>query len=176
MGEKYNSVTLARASIALALCISFLILFRGTISIISAFFIPAIIAGFSFNMKKLYFTFIYLGLTLVTLLFFTTQIVFVTSYIFLSVAIRMFLLDENLKVKVSLSNSIIYIILVIIILFLGVWFTEIFLQIPLHIMMLRVSGENYFKYFVILLIESIFIFIFNVLILNSLKFISKLKS
>ena len=88
----------------------------------------------------------------------------------------MFLLDENLKVKVSLSNSIIYIILVIIILFLGVWFTEIFLQIPLHIMMLRVSGENYFKYFVILLIESIFIFIFNVLILNSLKFISKLKS
>ena len=176
MRENYDSATMARAAIALALCISSLILFRGTISIVSAFFIPAIIAGFSFNVKNLYFSFIYIGLILITLLFFTTQIVFVTAYIFLSIAIRMFLLDEYLKVKASLPNSIIYVILVIIILFLGLWCTEFFLQIPIHTMMLRLSGGNYFKYFGILLIESIFIFIFNILILNSLKFISKLKS
>lgn len=172
MGEKFDSVTLARASIALALCISALILFRGTISIFSAFFIPAIIAGFSINVKKVFFPVTYLGLILITFFFFTTQIVFVTAYIFLSVAIRRFLLDEYLKVKIYLSNSIIYVILVIIILFSGLWFTEFFLQIPLHTMMLRLSGGNWFKYLVILLSESILIFVLNVIILQNIQFMS----
>lgn len=174
MRDKFDSATLARASIALALCISSLVLFRGTISIFSALFIPAITAGFSINMKKSFFLITYLGLILITLFFFTTQIVFVTAYIFLSVAIRKFLLDEYLKVKIYLSNSIIYVILVIIILFSGLWFTEIFLQIPLHTMMLRLSGGNWFKYLAILLSESILIFVLNVIILKNIQFMSKL--
>jgi len=71
--------TLTMSAFGLALSVLSLILFRGPISIVSNFLIPAIIVLFSGNKPEGY-GLTSIGLFVVTLLFFPTQIIFVAGY------------------------------------------------------------------------------------------------
>lgn len=168
-----NIKILTMSAFALALSVLSLLLFRGPVSIVSTFLIPAIIVLFSRGELKSYFL-VSAGLFITTLLFFPTQIIFVATYILLSILINIFFITSDLKVKTSPIGVLGYILIVSLVLFVGIRLTELVFLVPLHTMMLRISGNNMLVYSGILFLEGIFVSIFNIGILR--MFISRIKS
>lgn len=164
---------LTRSAIALALCMVSLLLFRGATSIVSTFIIPVVIVIFSKRKESASFIYISAGLLMMTALFFQTQIIFVIGYLLLSLVLKNFFLDSTMKMKVSLSGIVKYLISVIVVLFIGIQLSQIIFLIPLHDMMLRISGNNPLGYLGILLLEGIVIILIHLLILKA--FTSRVK-
>lgn len=164
---KEQTYVLTRSTIALALSVVSLLLFRGPVSIVSTFIIPVVIVLFSKRKELTSFIYIATGLLMMTVLFFQTQIVFVIGYLLLSITLKHFFLDSDRKVKLSFSGILQYLLTVIIILFIGIQLTQMIFLIPLHDMMLRLSGNDPLRYFSILLVEGIAITLFNLLILKA---------
>ncbi|WP_422485874.1 hypothetical protein [Gudongella sp. DL1XJH-153] len=160
-----NIKTLTMSAFALALSVFSLLLFRGPISIASTFLIPVIIVLFSRGQLKSYLL-VYAGLFTTTLLFFPTQIIFVATYMLLSALLKVFFITSTFKVNISLLGVIGYILIVSLVLFVGIRLTELVFLVPLHTMMLRISGNNFLSYSLILVIEGIFVSIFNIGILR----------
>ncbi|SHF24902.1 hypothetical protein [Alkalibacter saccharofermentans] len=171
LSDQINVLT--RSAFALALSVVSLLLFRGSISIVSTFIIPVVIVLFSKRNELLSFTYIAISLLMVTVLFFQTQIIFVIGYLLLSVLLKHFLMDSAVKVKISFSGILKYLIAVIVILFIGIQLTQIIFLIPLHDMMLRLSNNLPYRYFGILLVEGIIITLVNLLLLKAIT--SRLK-
>ena len=164
---------LSTASIALALSVVSLFLFRGVTSILSTFMIPAIIVLFSKKDDLTVFAYTAFGLITVTVLFFQTQIIFVTGYLFLSLALKHYFMESEMKLKISLSGVVKYLLIVVAVLFVGIQLTQIIFLIPLHDMMLRMSNADPLRYLGILLLEGVAITLFNLLILKA--FTSRIK-
>lgn len=164
---------LTMAAFTLALSSVSILLFRGPISILSAFLIPAIIVLFSRGDGIAYYILIFMGLLLTSLIFFQTQLIFASGYVFLAVGLRLFLVDSNRNLKLSLSKLFLYLVSVILILFSGLWFTEKLFLVPLHTMMLKLSGGQFHVYLGILLIESVLVISCHILVLK--VFLKKLK-
>ncbi len=163
--EQTNVLT--RSAMALALSVVSLLLFRGPVSIVSMFIIPVVIVLFSKRKELTSFIYIATGLLMMTVLFFQTQIVFVIGYLLLSITLKYFFLDSHRKVKLSFSGILKYLLTVMITLFIGIQLTQMIFLIPLHDMMLRLSGNDPMRYFSILLVEGIAITLFNLLILRA---------
>lgn len=159
---------LTRSAIALALSVVSLLLFRGAISIVSTFIIPVVIVLFSRRNELYSFVYIAAGLLMMTVLFFQTQIIFVIGYLLLSIVLKHFLMDSALMVKLSFSGILKYLLAVIIILFMGIQLTQMIFLIPLHDMMLRLSNNQPYRYFGILLVEGIAITLVNLLLLKAI--------
>jgi|GEM_PF-1138911 len=164
---------LTRSAIALALCVVSLLLFRGAISIVSTFIIPAVIVLFSKRREITSFIYVSTGLLMMTVLFFQTQIVFVIGYLLLSIVLKHYFTDSAMNMRISLLGIVKYLLSVILVLFIGIQLTQIIFLIPLHDMMLRLSGDDPIRYFLILLVEGIAVTLINLLILKA--FISRIK-
>lgn len=151
--------TITRASFTLALSAVCIMMFRGPISIVSTFLIPPIIVLFSNRYISLYYILTFMGLVLMTMIFFPTQLVFVFTYILLALVL------DNITKKggkyPSFNKIITYISLTIITLFIGIRLTQLIYMIPLHTMMLRISRGNFFFYFAILFVEAFIVSMFN---------------
>ncbi len=167
---------LTRSAIALALCVVSLLLFRGPTSIVSTFIIPAVIVLFSSGRERSSFLYIATGLLIMTGLFFQTQIIFVLGYLLLSIALKRFLLDSEMKVRISPFGILKYLLSVILVLFVGIQLTQILFLIPLHDMMLRLSNHQPVRYFAILLLEGGVITVLNLLILKAFAARIRIKS
>jgi len=152
--------TLTMSAFGLALSVLSLLLFRGPISIVSTFLVPAIIVLFSGNKNRGY-VLTSMSLLTVTLLFFPTQTIFVIGYILLGLFLKLLAFDSNLRVKLINLNFILYVIITALVLFLGIRLTELIFLVPLHTMMLRISGNTPLLYVGILIVEGILISIFN---------------
>jgi hypothetical protein len=148
------------SAFGLALSVLSLLLFRGPISIVSTFLVPAIIVLFSGN-KNGGYVLTSMSLLTVTLLFFPTQTIFVIGYILLGLFLKLLAFDSNLRVKLINLNFILYVIITALVLFLGIRLTELIFLVPLHTMMLRISGNTPLLYVGILIVEGILISIFN---------------
>lgn len=159
--------TITRASFTLALSAVCIMMFRGPISIVSTFLIPPIIVLFSNRYISLYYILTFMGLVLMTMIFFPTQLVFVFTYILLALVL------DNITKKggkyPSFNKIITYISLTIITLFIGIRLTQLIYMIPLHTMMLRISRNNFFFYFAILFVEGLIVSMFNFGILKVLR-------
>ena len=164
---------LTMAAFTLALSSVSIFLFRGPLNILSAFLIPAIIVLFSRGYGISYYILIFIGLLLTSALFFQTQLIFTAGYAFLAVGLRLFLVDQNMNLKLRISKILLYMGSVILILFSGLWLTEKLFLIPLHTMMLKISGGQIPVYLGILLIESVLVTLCHILVLN--VFLEKLK-
>ncbi|MCR3956934.1 MAG: hypothetical protein NUK57_11615 [Gudongella sp.] len=160
--------TLTMSAFGLALSVLSLLLFRGPISIVSTFLIPAIIVLFSGN-KNGGYVLTSMGLLTVTLLFFPTQIIFVFGYIILGHFLKLLIIDSNQRVKLITLNFILYVIITTLVLFLGIRLTELIFLVPLHTMMLRISGSNPLLYLGILFFEGLLVSIFNFALLRLLN-------
>lgn len=158
---------LTRASLALAISIVCLILFRGPISIVSTFLLPPIIVLFESGKALLYYLLTSMGLFITTLIFFPTQLIFVLTYLILALALMM--LRKKRDRKISPFNTLLYLFLTIIALFVGIRLTQLIYMIPLHTMMLRISNNNPLFYFLIILMEAVLVCVFNFGILKLFK-------
>ncbi len=167
-----NTNVLTMSAIALALSVVSLLLFRGPISILSAFIIPAVLVLFTSGERKT-FPFTAIGLIIMTGLFFQTQIVFVPGYLFLALFLRRFFMDSEREMKVSLAGVLLYIATVMLILWIGIQLTQMIFLIPLQDMMLRLSGHDPLRYAGILFAEGAAITLFNLLLLKA--FLSRIK-
>lgn len=151
--------TITGASFTLALSAVCIMMFRGPISIVSTFLIPPIIVLFSNRYISLYHILTSMGLVLMTMIFFPTQLVFVFTYILLALVL------DNITKKGGrfppFNKIIIYISLTITTLFIGIRLTQLIYMIPLHTMMLRISRNNFFFYFAILFVEGLIVSMFN---------------
>jgi len=161
------------AAFTMALSSVSLLLFRGPISILSAFLIPVIIVLFSRGYGRSYYILIFIGLLLVSALFFQTQLIFTAGYGLLAVGLRVFFLDRDMFLKLGISKMLLYLGSVVLILFSGLWLTEKLFLVPLHTMMLKISGGQIHVYLGILLIESVLVTSCHILVLNG--FLKRLK-
>jgi len=166
--RRQQTEVLAYAGIALALSVVSLMIFRGPVSIVSTFIVPAVVAIFARKKLFPYYLLTSMGLLIMTFVFFITQIIFVIGYILLSIALKILFIDSEINIKVGWQGFLIYTLLVIVVLFMGIQLTQTVLSIPLHDMMLRMSNHRYSIYFAILLLESIAITLINFLIIKVL--------
>ncbi len=160
-----NIKILTMSAFALALSVLSLLLFRGPVSIVSTFLIPAIIVLFSRGELKSYLL-VSVGLFIIALMFFPTQIIFVATYMLLSALLNVLFITSDFKVKTNPLGVLGYILIVSLVLFVGIRLTELVFLVPLHTMMLRISGNNMLFYAGILFLEGIFVSIFNIGILR----------
>ncbi len=158
--------TLTASAFALALSIINLMLFRGTISILAACFVPAIIVIFSKGQKMNYYLYVSVGLFLVAPMFFQTQIVFVAGYVVLALGMRLLLIDRDLNLRRGLVSSAGYVLLVAVILWMGMILTEYLFLIPLNSMMIRLSKGSNVLYMGILLLEGLLVFLVNMAVMT----------
>ena len=152
--------TLTMSAFGLALSVLSLLLFRGPISIFSTFLIPAIIVLFSGNKNGGYML-TSIGLFVVTLLFFPTQLIFVSGYVVLGLFLNLLAVSSSLQVKFNPIKFIIYTIITSLVLFAGIRLTELIFLVPLHALMVGISGGSPLAYAGILLLEGLLISIFN---------------
>ena len=157
--------TLTMSAFGLALSVLSLILFRGPVSIASTFLIPAIIVLFSANKLEGY-ALTSIGLLSVTLIFFPTQLVFVSSYVVLGLLLKLLAVSSKLKVKFNPIKFIIYTTITSLVLFAGIRLTELIFLVPLHRMMVGISGGNPLVYAGILLFEGLLVATCNFSILK----------
>lgn len=160
--------TLTMSAFGLALSVLSLILFRGPISIVSTFLIPAIIVLFSGNKPEGY-GLTSIGLFVVTLLFFPTQIIFVAGYLILGLFLKLLAVSSSLKVRFKPIGFILYTTITSLVLFAGIRLTELIFLVPLHSMMVGISGGSPLSYAGILLLEGLLISFFNFGILKLFK-------
>jgi hypothetical protein len=102
-----------------------------------------------------------IGLFVVTLLFFPTQLIFVSGYVVLGLFLNLLAVSSSLKVKFNPIKLIIYTSITSLVLFAGIRLTELIFLVPLHGMMVGISGGNPLAYAGILLLEGLLISIFN---------------
>jgi len=164
---------LTMAAFTLALSSVSILLFRGPISILSAFLIPALIVLFSRGYGISYYMLILTGLLLTSAMFFQTQLIFAVGYGFLALGLRLFLVDRDMILKLGISKILLYLGSVLMILFSGLYLTEKLFLVPLHTMMLMISGGQIHVYIGILLIESLLVTSCHILVLN--VFLKRLK-
>ena len=158
--------SLTSAALALAVSTVCLLIFRGPVSIVAALIIPAVIVLFACQNKPLYSGLLSIGLLVVTLLFFQTQLLFVAGYLCLALALNNLLISADMKVRLHPLPVMLYLLVTVIILYGGIRLTEHLFLVPLHQMMLRLSGHNPLRYAAIIFAESLFICAFNVVILK----------
>lgn len=166
--RRWQTEALASAAIALALSVVCLIIFRGKVSIISTFIVPAVIAAFSRKYGLFYYFLTSAGLLMMTFLFFNTQIIFVLGYIMLSIGLKKFMINSEMKVKFRWPYFLAYTTLVMAALFIGIQLTQAIFSIPLHDMMMRISNYRYSRYFFVLLLEGVAVSIINFMIVKLL--------
>lgn len=148
-----NNIPQASLTIALSLVIA--LIFRGTTSIFAAMIIPIILLLFMYSFRVIDYLFVSFVLILLTLIFITTQVVFIVIYTILGFSLRL-LIKRDKQINIFLKIFIYYFI-VIGSLFLGILLTEMVFSIPLHSFMLKISKNSALIYFLILSIESIII-------------------
>ena len=172
-----KSQSIVLSAMALALSLLSLLLFRGTLSLLSMIFIPATLAVFLARQKISYFLLTGLALQLLTLALFTTQSVFVFLYFMLAFVLRTYRAYASTSasaVKSKPSSTlrlqrlfiILYPVIVSLIIFTGIKLTDLVFMTPLHQVMLRLSRDNTGIYLIILLVEALIISTAHLLLLK----------
>ena len=168
MSMNWHSGTrnMTAAALALAVATVMLLIFRGPVSIVSAPVIPAVIVLATRKSRPAHTILLAAGLLTVTLVFFQTQLLFVTGYLCLALALKLLLMPANMKVRLRPLPVLLFLLITGIVLFAGIWLTERLFLVPLHQMMLRLAGHNPLRYAAIILAESLLICTINVTLLK----------
>lgn len=145
-----NNRTIARPALGLAICVICLLIFRGMASLLGAIFIPPVLAVFTYRSSKTILLGVIISLTIISILFFTTQTIFVIIYILLALNIRAFFPQMN-KRKYFFP---LYIAATMISIYTGIRLTQLMFMVPIHTMMVRLSSGNIFIYMLIITIEG----------------------
>ncbi len=103
-----------------------------------------------------------------TFLFFQAQTFFVIAYLLLSFGLRLLLVSSDMKVIFKPFRVIIFVLLATAVLYIGIRLTQWVFLVPLHRMMLSLSGYNDLRYFAMLLAEGTLVFVLNAVILKTL--------
>ena len=167
-----NSILVARSALSMAMSLMSLLIFRGTVSILSAFLIPAIIVVFAGNFGLPYYILTTGGLLLTTFLLFPTQILFVMGYALLALFLKPLFLKEE-RLRTNFPRVLIYAATASFVVFIGIYLTELIFLVPLHSMMIRLSGGRPLIYVLIIGAEGGLIALSNILLLK--VFVSRLK-
>lgn len=158
-----RKITIAALSIAVSLVT--VSMFRNTSSILSAIIIPIVFSVFlsSFAFKE--YALIATIIVLTTLLFVTTQIVFMMIYLIQGKLIILYVFYKKTNEKMW---YLIYTIFVSTSLFLGIIITELVFKIPLHTFMMSISNNNLLIYGSIILFEGVIISMLHILVISKL--------
>ena len=166
-GESRKLSVLTMAAFALCLSVIAFLLFRAVLSFLAAIVVPVVIVMFDRTDHRRYYLLMTAGLILFSFLFFRTQLVFVIGYLLLSLAMRSALLTPDMNIKITPLRVSLYALLVSLALFICIRLTELVFSVPLHGMMLRMSGSNPFIYLLILLIEGLLVSGGSILLLTA---------
>lgn len=166
--QRNRTKVLLMSAFSLAICILCLLVFRGPLSIASALLIPAVIVVFSKRCGISYDVLTSAGLIAVTFFFFQAQIFFVIAYLLLSFGLKVLLVSPDMTVRLKPARVIIFVLLATAVLYIGIRLTEWVFMVPLHRMMLSLSGHNGLRYFAMLLAEGTLVFVLNAAILKAL--------
>lgn len=167
-----NSILVARSALSMAVSLLSLLIFRGPVSIFSAFLIPAIIVVFAGSFGLPYYILTTGGLLLTTFLFFPTQILFVVGYALLALFLKLIFLKGE-RLRTNFPRVLVYAATASLAVFIGIYLTELIFMVPLHSMMIRLSGGSPLIYGFIIGAEGGLIAISNLLLLK--VFVSRLK-
>ncbi|MDW7655977.1 MAG: hypothetical protein SCM11_02255 [Bacillota bacterium] len=148
---------LAVSSLALTLCLLSLMLFRGVLSLLQALIIPILIVLLAASQPWIYTFAAGLSLLVLTLVFFPTQVVFMAVYFMMAIFLWGLVSLMKSKSRKRWLLFIPYVILNSLLLFFGLRMTDFVFQIPLHAMMLRLSGDDSLRYAAIMSLEAAFI-------------------
>jgi fucose 4-O-acetylase-like acetyltransferase len=159
---------LTMAAFAVALSAVGPMFFRGPLSLVSALYVPAVLVLFTKDGGLTNQVLTAIALLAVALLFFQAQIVFVLGYVLLSFTLRLLVAAPNLTLRLQPALVAGYTLLAAAVLFLGIRLTDFIFGVPLHAMMLRISGNNLWVYFGILLVEALLISGLNISFLKVL--------
>lgn len=159
MINKQRSLKLATSAMAIALCSVSLVMFRGSLSLLSAICIPIILTVFLIKYDRVSYLISVGTLLIITLMFFTTQLIFVFLYIQMAVFLRKLVFSEGLMAKsgVYIIGFGGYLLITVLVLFVGIRLTEFIFEIPLHKMMLNISNGSLVIYLLILTAEALII-------------------
>lgn len=157
------------SSLALALSSASLGVFRGPISIVSALFVPSILAIFLKNSGKAYRMLTYAGMLAIALLFFQTQVIFALGYIMLSIAFKAFQEEAGTRHGNRFARMSAYVAFTAIVLFVCLYLTEAVLGVPLHAMMIRITRQNPIVYALVLVLEALLVCFANILAINAIS-------
>lgn len=145
-------------AMAISLSVVFLMLFKGTTSILSAIGIPIALAVMlkAYQLRDLLSI---VALLLITITFFTTQLFFVLGYFVMAWMLRALLIDPSTAslLKTPLIGFGLYLMTTVATLYAGLRLTEAIFAVPLHQMMLRLSQGHSLIYFSILFAEALII-------------------
>lgn len=158
---------LPQASMTIAVCLAVAFIFRGTTSLISAMIIPIVLFLFLNSFRLIDYIIISIVLIILSLLLITTQVIFVSLYTILGIALRLLIFNGK-PIKIIFSLTI-YSLIVILSLFIGIILTETIFLVPLHSFMLQISRHNILIYFMILAIEGIIITFFHYFVIKKLN-------
>lgn len=131
-----QKTALVGAAFCVALSAVSLILFRGPISILSAFFIPSAILIFSANQGRAYYGLTSAGLMMFTFFFFLPQTFFVLGYILLAQVFRILFLKNHQKLSFLPLSVITALLFSSLILFLGILLGEGLLVLIINLLFL----------------------------------------
>lgn len=162
--------SISYSSIAICLCMVSLLLFRGPLSLMSAVVIPLIIAILSYKLHMRYNFLAAAGLSIITGLFFTTQLIFVMTYLLMGLLIKLLLYSKRSNViSFWIVRFVLYVVSTGTLLYLGIRLTEALFYIPLHEMMLRMSNGNMGIYGLIILAEALFVSSIHFVIMHNIR-------
>ena len=149
--------SIAASGMALTLCMLSLMLFRGLFSLLQALIIPVILALLASRQPRVYTFAAGVSLLVLTLVFFPTQFVFMMIYLLMTfLLLNLLLLTQSGSLRCWLLFFP-YLMLNSVLLYIGLRLTDFAFATQLHTMMLRLSGDNRFRYAAIMLVEAIFI-------------------
>jgi len=137
---------LARSAFSVALCIAFLILFRGSMSLLNAILIPTILFVSANKTPKAPVLTSYFVLIVVTFFFFLPQLFFVIFYCLVAgflVIERNRLNRKVIALSLSLASFLAFIFIVKL--------TDHFFGVGLELLYLRISNGNQVFYYLVLL-------------------------
>jgi len=161
--------SISYSAISICLCMASLLLFRGSVSLISAVTIPLIIATLSIRLHLRYDLLIAAGLSIITGLFFTTQLIFVITYLLMGLLIQLIFRLKTSNVISLWMVRLLYVMSTGILLYLGIRLTEAIFYIPLHEMMLRMSNGNVGVYSLIILAEALFVSVIHFVFIQVIR-------
>ena len=148
---------LTASGMTLTLCLLSLMLFRGVLSLLQALIIPVVIVLMTGRQPWKYTIAAGLSLFVLTLAFFSTQVVFMVVYFMIALTLLGML---SLMKSGSRQRCLLFIpywILNSLLLFFGLKMTDYVFQTPLHAMMLRLSSDDSLRYAAIMMLEAAFI-------------------
>lgn len=158
---KKSSRLIALGSLAIAMAILPILLFRGTTSILAMIITPIIIGAWFYRTDRHYVMSVILGYLLLVAMMATTQIVFAIMYL-----LQAWVLHQTHKLR--FLHWMLYTLISLLTILIGMFLTQTLIQIPLISIMIRLGG-GILGFILIVLIQACVVSFTHLIIYMQLK-------